>query len=44
MKSNLKNLTYKKFNIALRFHPESLYLTHKEHNEIFKAFINACIN
>lgn len=34
----------KKFNIALRFHPESLYLTHKEHNEIFKAFINACMN
>lgn len=32
----------KKFNIAVRFHPESLCLTHKEHNEIFKAFINAC--
>lgn len=34
----------KKFNIAVRFHPETLYKTHKEHNEIFKSFIEACKN
>ncbi len=32
----------KKFNIAVRFHPESLYRTHEEHNAIFKALIKAC--
>lgn len=32
----------KKFNIAVRFHPETLYKTHKEHNEIFKSFIEVC--
>lgn len=34
----------KKFNIAVRFHPESLYKTHREHNKIFEAFIEACRN
>lgn len=32
----------KKFNFAIRFHPESLYKTHAKHNAIFKAFIDAC--
>ena len=32
----------KKFNIALRFHPESLYKKYKEHNNIFKAFVEEC--
>lgn len=32
----------KKFNLAVRFHPESLYKKYKTHNEIFKAFISAC--
>lgn len=32
----------KKFNFALRFHPESLFEKSPEHNKIFKAFIKAC--
>jgi len=32
----------KKFFMAVRFHPESLYTKYKEHNNIFKAFINVC--
>ena len=32
----------KKFNFAIRFHPESLYKKYKQHNAIIKAFINAC--
>jgi len=32
----------KKFNICVRFHPESLYKKYEEHNQIFKAFIDAC--
>lgn len=34
----------KKFNIAVRFHPETLYKTHKKHNEIFRHFIESCKN
>ena len=33
----------KLFNIAMRFHPESLYKTDEKHTAIFKAFIDACI-
>lgn len=32
----------KKFNVAVRFHPESLYKKYHEHNAIFEAFIKAC--
>lgn len=32
----------KKFNMAVRFHPESLYKTHNKHNAIIKAFVDAC--
>lgn len=32
----------KKFYLAVRFHPESLYKTHKEHKAIFEAFVDAC--
>ncbi len=32
----------KRFNMAVRFHPESLYKTNKQHNAIFKAFIDSC--
>lgn len=32
----------KKFYIGVRFHPESLYKTDQNHNNIFKEFINAC--
>lgn len=32
----------KKFNLAVRFHPESLYKTYDYHNAIIKAFIDAC--
>lgn len=32
----------KKFNIAVRFHPESLYKKYETHNAIFRAFIEAC--
>ena len=31
----------KKFNLAVRFHPESLYHMDKKHNAIFQAFIKA---
>lgn len=34
----------KKFNLAVRFHPESLYKKYDKHNAIFKAFIKACCN
>lgn len=34
----------KTFNIAVRFHPESLYKKYKEHNDIFVSFIEACKN
>lgn len=34
----------KKFNIAVRFHPESLYKKYKEHNQIFASFIEVCKN
>ena len=34
----------KKFNFALRFHPERLYKIHEEHRKIWEAFINACKN
>ena len=34
----------KKCFIGMRFHPESLYLIDKTHNEIFKNFINICNN
>ena len=32
----------KRFNIGVRFHPESLYKKYETHNAIFKAFIDAC--
>lgn len=32
----------KKCFIGMRFHPESLYLTDKTHNNIFKKFIEIC--
>lgn len=32
----------KKFYMATRYHPESLYKLEKAHNEIFKRFIDAC--
>ena len=34
----------KKFNMAIRFHPESLYKKYPKHNAIFKAFLSACKN
>lgn len=34
----------KKFNLAVRFHPESLYTKQSLHNKIFKTFIDACNN
>lgn len=34
--------TNKTFYMGVRFHPESLYKTDKNHNAIFKAFIKAC--
>ena len=34
----------KKFYIAVQFHPESLYKKDENMNNIFKAFIEACIN
>lgn len=33
----------KKFYIALRFHPESLYKQDENHNKIFKEFIKVCL-
>ena len=33
----------KKFYIATRFHPESLYKTDNDMNNIFKYFINVCV-
>ncbi|MBQ8845257.1 MAG: gamma-glutamyl-gamma-aminobutyrate hydrolase family protein [Clostridia bacterium] len=32
----------KRFNFAIRFHPETLYAKDKKHNRIFSAFVNAC--
>ena len=32
----------KHFYIGIRFHPESLYKIDENHNNIFKAFIDAC--
>lgn len=32
----------KRFNLAVRFHPESLYKKYASHNKIFKEFIAAC--
>ena len=32
----------KKFNLAVRFHPESLYKNYSEHNSIIKAFVDVC--
>ena len=32
----------KKFNISVRFHPESLYEKYDKHRAIFQAFIDAC--
>lgn len=32
----------KRFFLGVRFHPESLCKNYKEHDAIFKAFINAC--
>lgn len=32
----------KRFNIGLRFHPETLYKQYECHNAIFKAFIEEC--
>lgn len=34
----------KKFNMAIRFHPEALYKKYPTHNAVFKAFISACKN
>lgn len=34
----------KKFYIGVRFHPESLYKTDENMNNIFKSFIEACKN
>ena len=34
----------KKFNLAIRFHPESIYKKSKAHNAIFKAFVDSCKN
>lgn len=32
----------KRFNLAVRFHPESLYKKYASHNKIFKEFIASC--
>ena len=32
----------KKFNFAIRFHPESLYKKSSVHNAIIEAFVNSC--